>query len=234
MTDASASGASVRLYSQTDHDERGNFHYEGDLYRPREPFATLARRIEDHLTVNFNDMRVALSTKTFSGGRSITVEILDCPTDLSDRETRDAMIIAVRDQIERFGFTRANPLQDYHSCSFYTHVNVGRAYWSALAERRGVKSGVDALVSLAAFKRQVKPGDQMKLAGAPGWNKMIGTTRTIIAVRSKDLVLEGPSYLDFPRVAQFACDGKLVRIAIGTEHDRHAYLLYHWIRQQAE
>jgi len=233
MTDATAPCASVRLFSQTDHDERGNFHYDGDLYRPREPLPTLARRIEDHLAAHFRDMRFALSTTTFAGGRSITVEILDSPTDLSDRETRDAMTAKVRDQMERFGFTRANPLQDFHACSFYAHVNVGRAYWSALAERRGTKSGVDALVSLAAFKRQVKAGDQMTLSAAPGWNKMIGTTRTIIAVRSKDLVFEGPSYLDFPRAAQFACDGKLVRIAIGTEHEPHAYLLYHWIRQAA-
>jgi hypothetical protein len=46
-------GASARLYSQTPFDERGNFHYEGDLYRTGDNLATLAARIEAHLKTKF-------------------------------------------------------------------------------------------------------------------------------------------------------------------------------------
>lgn len=229
MTDATAPGEPTPLYSQTRPDCRGNFEYQGDLYEPRETTAALAARIDRHLKGHFPAMRFAIRTETFSMGRAIKVEILDCPDDLTGRGAQNAVTVEVRDQIERFGFNRSNALQDFYSTSFYADVTIGRAYWAALAESRGLKNPVDTVVSLAAFKKRLKPGDQLKLVDGPAGHRALGTTRTVIAVRSGDLIFEGKVYLEFPRAAAFACDGRFVRIAMGHEQDPDAHLLYEWL-----
>ncbi|WBO21743.1 hypothetical protein [Sphingomonas abietis] len=231
MTDASAPGASVRLYSQTSHDERGNFHYAGDAYRPGEPLDQLAHRIEQHLRATFPETSFSIRTLKFAGGRKVTAEILDTPEDLTGRDAQNTFIVTIRDQVERFGFTRSNLLQDFHSCSFYAEVTIGRAYWSALARRTGPANPVEARVPLAAFRKRLKVGDQMELVAAPAWHRAVGTTRTVTAVRSKDLIFDGRTYMDFPRAADFACDGTMVRISIGSEHEPQAHLLYRWLPQ---
>ncbi|MGB3931774.1 MAG: hypothetical protein WBL20_22755 [Sphingobium sp.] len=228
MTDAVAPGASARLYSQTEHDERGNFYYEGDLYRAGEDLPSLASRIEHHLAEQFTATSFAIRTEKFAGGRKVTAEILDAPSDLTGRDAQNAFIVEIRDQMERFGFTRTNPLQDFWSTSFYCEVRIGQAYWAALANRRGIRNPVDTVISLAAFKKRVKPGDRLKLIDAPAGHRLLGTTREITKVRSGDLILEGRSYLSFPRASAFACDGRLVRIAIGSEYGPDDHLLYEW------
>lgn len=229
MTQAQPAKPSPRLYSQTDHDERGNFYYDGDLYRPGESLPTLCRRIERHLHDLMAGARFAVCSERYAGGRKVTVELLDAPADLTDETARRIFTIMVRDQIERFGFTRSNFYQDYLQCSFHSDVQIGKAYWSALAARRGKANTVEPLVSLAAFKRRLKPGDQLKLIAAPEGHRALGTTRTVKAVRSGDLIFEGNIYLDFPRAAGFACDGRLIRIANGSEHDPDRHLLYKWL-----
>lgn len=102
MTDVSTPGAPTRLYSQTDHDERGNFHYQGDLYRAGDNLATLAARIEAHLKAKFPDTRFAITTEKFARGRKITAEIVDTPADLTSRDAQNAFFTEVRDQMERF------------------------------------------------------------------------------------------------------------------------------------
>lgn len=221
--------APARLYSETAHDERGNFHYQGDLYRPADDLPTLCRRIEQHLVSHFPEIRFAIRSERFSGGRKISTEVLDAPDDLSTREAQEAFIIRVRDQVERFGFCRTNPLQDYWNCSFYTEVAIRQAYWAALAARRGKANPVDNLVSLASFKKRLKPGDSLTLLHAPYKHRALGATRKVIQIRSKDFVFEGRSFCDFPRASNFACDGRLVRIAIGNEHEPDAHLLYEWL-----
>lgn len=233
MTDTASSGAPARLYSQTPHDDRGNFEYQGDLYRPGDNLATLAGRIEPHLARCFPNASFAIQTQKFAGGRKIIAEILDWPEDLTGRDAQETAQVAIRDQMERFGSTRTNPLQDYWSCSFYCEARIGQAYWAALAKRNGLKNPVDAVVSLAAFKKRVHAGDALKLVYAPAGHRAIGTTRTITKVRSGDLILEGKSYLGFPRASAFACDGKFVRISIGSEYEPDAHLLYEWIVQKA-
>lgn len=114
MTDIPALDASTRLYSQTNHDERGNFLYQGDLYRAGDNLATLAARIEGRLKAKFPDTRFAIRTEKFAGGRKIIAEILDTPTDLTPRDAQNCFFVKVRDQMERFGFTRSNLLQDFH------------------------------------------------------------------------------------------------------------------------
>lgn len=220
-----------RLYSQTDHDDRGNFQYLGDLYRPADDLPTLCRRIERHLGDQFPEISFAIRSERFSGGRKISVEVLDAPEDLSTREAQEAFTTRVRDQIERFGFCRTNPLQDYWNCSFYSEVAIRQAYWAALAARRGKANPVDNLVSLASFKKRLKPGDGLTLLHAPFNHRALGATRKVIQIRSKDFVFEGRSFCDFPRASNFACDGRLVRIAVGNEHEPDAHLLYEW--QQA-
>lgn len=229
----SASQVPTPLYSQTEFDERGNFHYQGDLQRPGENLAAIARRVERHLRTCLPDARFAILTQSFSGGRKIIADVLDASEDLTGRDAQNTFIVTVKDQIERFGFTRSNVYQDSHHCAFFCEVRIGQPYWAALADRRGAESAVASVVSLAAFKKRVKPGDQLKLISAPGWHRAIGTTRTIEAVRSKDLILEGSSYLTLPRAAQFACDGTLVRIAIGTEDRPDDHLLYQWLPVKA-
>jgi len=233
MTDATAPGASARLYSQTEHDDRGNFHYEGDLYRAGEALPSLASRIERHLAQHFAETTFAIRTEKFSGGRKVIAELLEAPTDLTGRDAQNAFIVEVRDQMERFGSTRTNPLQDFWSCSFYCEVRIGQAYWAALAKRQGSRNPVDTVISLAAFKKRIRAGDQLKLIDAPAGHRLLGTTREITKVRSGDLILEGRSYLSFPRASAFACDGRLIRIAIGSEHGPDDHLLYEWIRLNA-
>lgn len=108
MTDATAPAQQLRLHSQTPTDDRGNFHYQGDLHRAGEVLPDLCRRIESHLATAFADSRFAVRSETFAGGRKITVELLDDPRDLTAPDDRSAFDVAVRDQIERFGFTRSN------------------------------------------------------------------------------------------------------------------------------
>jgi len=232
-SDDSKTSAQALLYSQVQFDDRGNFQYQGDLHNSGENLATVAGRIERHLRDRFTDMRFTIITQKFNGGRKVIAELLDAPEDLTGRDAQEAFTVKVKDQIERFGFTRSNIYQDHHSCSFFCEVRIGPPYWTALAARRGLRSTVDALVPLSVFKKRLKPGDRLKLISAPGWHRSIGTVRTVESVRSKDIILEGPSYLTLPRATQFACDGKLVRFAIGTEHEPGAHLLYQWLPSEA-
>lgn len=220
------------LYSQTPYDERGNFDYRGDLYRPGEDLSVLRQRIGQHLGKEFPDLGIALRSSRFSGGRKIMVEILDAPDDLTGRDAREAFIARLRDQIERFGYTRTNPLQDYWNCSFYAEVVVARTYWAALAARRGQANPVEQAVSLVSFKKRLKAGDSLTLLHATYGHRAMGQSRKVVEVRSKDFVFEGRSFCDFPRAANFACDGRLVRIAMGDEHNPDAHLLYEWLPQK--
>src|SRR3546814_16823159 len=94
MTDVSTPGASARPYSQTPFDERGNFHYEGDLYRPGDNLATLAARIEGHLKTKFPDTRFAIRTEKLGRGRKIIAEILDTQADLTARDAQNDVFVA--------------------------------------------------------------------------------------------------------------------------------------------
>ena len=232
MTDVTTAGDTPRLYSQTPTDDRGNFHYQGDLHRAGEPLPDLCRRIERHLASIFPDSRFALRSETFAGGRKITVDLLDHPADLTAAADRSTFTVAVQDQIERFGFTRSNFYQDYMVCAFYSEVRIGEAYWAALAARRGTAHPVEHRLTLAAFRKTVKPGDTMTLVHAPWSHRALGVPRTVDKVRSADLVIGG-SHLSFPRAAGFACDGRMVRIAMGSEREPDAHLLYEWTRKAA-
>lgn len=226
----SNTATSVLLYSQTEHDERGNFSYDGDLHRSGEGLAALARRIQLHLHDFMPGAVFAVLTEAFAGGRKINVELLDHPVDLTDQTERQELLRRFHDQIERFNIVRSNYYQDYLSCSFYSDVRVARAYWVALAARRGAAANsVAPIVPLAAFKRRVKPGDVLLLIHSSLGTHNVGVARKVVAARSADLVLEGPSYLSYPRAAAFSCDGKTVRVAIGNEHDPDAHLLYEWL-----
>ncbi len=221
------------LYSQVEADERGNVEYSGDLRRDDLDLSALTVNIHQHLDNEIAGGRFSVRGERFAGGRKVIVEVLDVPDDLSDETTRRTFETAIRDQIERFGFVRSNILQDFMSCSFFNEVRIGRAYWSALSARRGPQNPVQSTVPLATFKRAVKGGDQLKLIAAPAGHRSLGMTRPIIQVRSVDLILEGPSYLTLPKAAAFACDGKRVRIGIGSDHEPDAHLLYEWIRAAA-
>lgn len=230
MTDVVTVPATVPLlYSQVDYDERGNFTYDGDLRCEREALVPLCRRIVTHLAGAFVGAHFSVRGESFTGGRKIIVELLDASMDLTNETVRNSFQIAVRDQVERFGFTRANVYQDYMSCAFYCDVKIGGSYWAALAARRGPANPVRTLVTLAAFRRLAKPGDALRLVHSSFGHRYLGMTRTIVAVRSADLILEGPSYLTLPRAAGFACDGRMVRIAVGSGHDPDAHLLYEWL-----
>jgi hypothetical protein len=217
------------LYSQVETDERGNFAYSGDFRRDDLDLSALTVVIHHHLDNQIAGGRFAVRGERFAGGRKVIVEVLDVPDDLSDETTRRTFETAIRDQVERFGFVRSNILQDFMTCSFFSEVRIGRAYWSALSARRGVQNPVESTMPLGTFKRTVKAGDQLKLIVAPAWHRCLGMTRSIVKVRSADLVLEGPSYPTLPKAAGFACDGKQDRIGIGSDREPDAHLLYEWI-----
>lgn len=232
MTDATTAAQQPRLYSETPTDDRGNFHHQGDLHRPGEALLDIIRRLEQHLATTFADSRFALRGEAFAGGRKIVAEVLDHSGDLTAETDRAAFEVVVRDQIARFGFTRSNFYQDYLSCSFYDEVRIGNAYWATLAARRGIAHPVEARLTLAAFRRTVRPGDTMTLVHSPWPTRNLGVARTVEKVRSVDLVIGG-SHLGYPRAASFACDGRMVRIAMGDERDPDAHLLYEWDRKAA-
>ncbi|MET3436025.1 hypothetical protein [Sphingomonas sp. 1185] len=232
MTDVPVTPDQHVLYSKTLTDDRGNFDYRGDLHRPGESLSGLHERIEHHLAASFPESRFALRTEAFVGGRKLIAELLDHPHDLTSEDERDAFRTTARDQIERFGFTRSNFYQDYHSCAFYSEVRIGSAYWTTLAARRGMAHPVDQKMTLAAFRKTIKPGDTLKLIHAPWSNPNIGVARTVEKVRSVDLVIGG-SHLSYPRASAFACDGRMVRIAMGTDRNPDAHLLYEWTRDAA-
>lgn len=217
------------LYSQTPTDDRGKFVYKGDLLRPNESFAVLCARIVAHLRDLYPDFQIALTRQSFAGGRKIKVEICDTPIDLRDPAARDPLLLAVRDQIERFGFARANFHQDYSAVSFYSEVAIGKAYWAALAARVGQANPVEPSMSLAQFKRAIKVGDTLTMKHAPWQARYLGIERMVDAVRSGDIIMAG-SYLTLPCAAEFACDGRQVRIAVGDASNPDAHLLYIWTR----
>lgn len=229
MTQPSQAADPARLRSAMQYDDRGNFAHEGDLYRAGESLPDLCRRIETHLTGAITGGRFALRGERFTGGRRVVVELLDTSEDLSVEPARRAFETMLNDEIERFNFARGNIHQDYMSCSFFAHVRIDNAYWAALSAKHGVAHPVKATIPLAQFKRRVKPGDQLKLLAAHEGHRMLGTVRTITAVRSGDLILDGHSYLTLPRASAFACDGHLIRIANGNEHNPDEHLLYEWI-----
>ena len=218
------------LYSQVKPDDRGNFLYQGDLQGAGRDLPALTTAIQQHLERTVSGGQFSVRGERFAGGRKVVVEVLDGAEDLSDDEVRRAFEVRIRDQIERFGFVRSNVLQDYMTVSFYSEVRIGGAYWGALSARKGNQNSVKSTMSLAAFKRAVTVGDQLKLVAAPQWHRAVGTTRQIIAVRSADLILEGPSYLTLPKAAAFACDGARIRIGIGNDREPDAHLLYEWGR----
>jgi hypothetical protein len=228
MSDVSTPAAPVRLYSQTEHDAYGNFHYAGDLHHPGEATADLARRIEAHLVRHFPRARFAVKSRSYAGGRTIEAEILDADAELTKREDQEAFMTLVRDQMQRFGVTRANICQDYHSATFCCLVKIDPAYWAALAGRGERRNPVEPRMSLAAFKRQLKPGDRLKLLHASAGSSVLGVTRTVTAVRSADIIIDGTTYMNFPRASAFACDGRYVRIATGHERDADSHRLYEW------
>ena len=231
-TIAPAAGSPL-LYSHVDHDERGNFAYQGDLHQAGRELPDLTAAIQRHLEHMIADARFSVRGERFAGGRKVIVEVLDAAADLTSDEVRSAFEIRVRDQVERFGFVRSNVLQDFMNVSFFNEVRIGGAYWAALSARKGTENPVKSTMSLAAFKRAVEIGDRLTLTAAPNWHRSKGTTRSIVAVRSADLVLEGPSYLTLPKAAAFACDGQRIRIGIGHDRDPDAHLLYEWTRKAA-
>lgn len=229
----SAATTEPRLWSQTRSDDRGNFAYEGDLYIAAESLPDICRRIDLHLTRTIFGATFSVTGERFSGGRKIRVELLDAPGDLSDETARRAFETLISDQAERFNVANGNLVQDYMNCSFFLQVEIGTSYWSALSARRGPPNPVKALITLAQFKRQVRPGHKLKLLAARAGHRSLGTVRTITAVRSGDLILEDRSYLSYPRASGFACDGKLIRIANGRDWDPDDHLLYEWIQDAA-
>lgn len=229
MTQPSPTAEQPRLRSAMQYDDRGNFEHKGDLYRPGESLPDLCRRIESHLHSTITGSRFAIRSERYTGGRRVIVELLDAPDDLSDETARRAFETILNDEVERFNVAHGNYHQDYLSCSFFTNIRIGTAYWAALAARSGAANPVEPTVPLAQFKRRVKPGDQFKLVAAYEGHRMLGTVRTITAVRSGDLILEGRSYLTLPRASAFACDGRFVRIANGNDNNPDEHLLYEWI-----
>src|SRR3546814_19176968 len=104
----------------------------------------------------FPDTRVAISTEKLGRGRKIIAEILDTPADLTARDAQNDVFVAVRDQMERFGFTRSNLYQDFHTCSFYSAPRIGQAYWSPLASPRRPQNQAEAKVPPASLHKQIK------------------------------------------------------------------------------
>lgn len=229
MSHPASPAPSRLLYSQVEPDEHGNFGYAGDLQQPGLGLPALTVAIQRHLENLVAGGQFSVRGETFAGGRKIIVEVLDAPADLANDEARHCFEKAIRDQVERFGFTRSNPLQDFMTCSFYNEVRIADAYWAALSARRGAQNPIPKTMSLASFKRTVRAGDLLKLVGAPEGHRSLGVTRPIVAVRSADLILEGPSYLTLPKTAAFACDGKKIRIGIGSPREPDAHLLYEWM-----
>lgn len=226
MTTLATTETVIPLYSQTPWDDHGNFSYSGDLYQARESLPALCRRVARHLACQFRDSRFSISRQR----RTLRIEVIDTPADLTDEDARAIFETRVSDQVQRFGFSHQNAYQDFTSFAFHVDVRVGPSYWAALAARRGHANPVQPLISLSAFKRQLKAGDSFQLIAASTGNRAPGTISTITAVRSGDLVFDGRTYWDFPLACCFACDGRLIRVARGNKYDPDNHVLYEWLR----
>lgn len=220
----------IPLYSDTKMDDNGYFRYAGDLYRSRESLDDLIDRIKSHLARHYPDHQFGMRRSTFAGGCSITVTMNGGPAELMDADKRQEFFKDVRNQVKRFGREESHPISDYMSVSFYEHIEVGSQFLTAHAPRDAATE-VEPKMSMAQFKKTLKIGDTITLVSTGMANhKALGIPRKVIEIRSKDFIVEPKSYCDFPKAANFACDGSRFRISDANQYDPTAYRLYEWIR----
>lgn len=211
-------------------DARGNFEDIGERYQDGRTLEQLTTLILEAISKELPNIKATAVAKKYSMGRSINILVLDAGEhDLTQRDVVDALKKRISDIVKKFNFERGNPYQDSYHTSFYSDVRIEPGAFMLHATRTGQATNeVEGKLSLAEFKRQLKPGDIMELVhgGRLG-------TRVVKQVRSKDIVFDGPSYLDFGRAGEFACDGELVRFSRGNEYDPGRHILFRWRPVQA-
>ncbi|GLT01023.1 hypothetical protein GCM10007897_24140 [Sphingobium jiangsuense] len=157
----------TRLYSQTPIADNGDFHYQGDLQQQDESLASLSNRIARHLHDHFDTMRFLVSAEQLVGGRRITAELLEPPSDLTHWRDQRKLITSIRDQMERFGFHRLNLLDGNHDCSFFSEVRIGNHL--SVQTNRG-RARRDRLPPAGQFP--VMPSEQAGSLGFATYNRV--------------------------------------------------------------
>ena len=110
--------------TNTGMDARGNYRNDGDLHRPGEKLDDLVPRMLAHLRSTFPGYDFAPERKVYTGGRSVTMNVIDGPAGLSDREAGEAFLKKVKTEMDRFDRSQGNVLSDYHSGSFFGFARV--------------------------------------------------------------------------------------------------------------
>lgn len=213
-------------------DTQGNYNDVGIHYVHGRKLEEIVDLIKRELAKELPDVTISIKTQKYSMGQSINIEILDAgERDIVVFHTKEALEQRVRDIAERFNQSRGNVYQDYSSTTYYTNVRTASSAFAAHAARNGgVSNPVESKMTLSAFKRTVKPGDRFDILH--GGRERV---RIVSQVRSNDLAFvdengANKSYLSFGKASNFACDGELVRFAIGHEYDPDRHLLYRWVR----
>lgn len=206
-------------------DDRGNYEDVGEKYQEGRSLEDLTSLILEEISRELPKVKATAVTKKFSGGRQIRILVLDAGDfDIEQRDVVDMLQKRIADIMKTFNYERGNVIQDYHRTSFYAGVRIEPAAFLLHASRTGKAANeVERKISLAEFKRRLKPGDVMEMLHGGRLGE-----RIVSQVRSKDIVFNGPSYLNLGRADAFACDGDLVRFALGTENDPGRHLLYRW------
>lgn len=218
-----------------DMDARGNYRNDGDLHRAGEKFDDLIPRMLAHLRAIFPEYDFTPHRAVYSGGRSVTMNVISGPAGLSERDAGNAFLQKVKTEMDRFDRSQGNVYSDYHNGSFFGFAKIDPRYHAQHAQI--VKgTDVDPTMTLAAFKRTIKAGDTIVLEATnnPYSQKMIGIERKVMQVRSGDFITEGLDgrkiYFDFPKAAAFACDGERLRLTDAGEQNPDGYRLYRWTR----
>lgn len=218
-----------------DYDAHGNYANNGDLHRSGEKFDDLIPRMLEHLHATFPEYRFAPERKVYSGGRSLTMNVVSGPKGLEARDAAEDFLRRVKAEMDRFDRSQGNVYSDYHSSSFLCFAEIDRRYHAQHAE---IVAGTEvaSTMTLSAFKKAMKVGDRIVLESSnQAYSQgMIGVEREVIEARSGDFITHSQGgrkiYFDYPKAAAFACDGTRFRISDARAEQPDGYRLYRWIR----
>jgi hypothetical protein len=207
-----------------------------DLPRRAEGFDSLVPRLVAHLHETFPGYGFSPVRHCFAHGRSILINVTAGPAGLDDETAAEAFKTRVIAEMRSLDQCQEDATGGRRSRSFFPNVRIdGRYYASHAVAAAGTE--VERRMSLAEFRRTIKPGDRVVLESTDGEHARasgnVGVERAVLQVRSGDMIIAtngGRSHFDFPRAAAFACDGKRFRVSDARAGRPNAYRLYRWIR----
>jgi hypothetical protein len=218
-------------YSERRPGTAGREPYVGDLYDPEASFAQMASSLTELLRGSHPGETVRITRRVYAMGRTLEVSIVTSDRDLSDAEIRKGVCLSISDQAERLGYDRSAYEVDLVDRHFALDVEVAADYWSA----RQAASGIDPVesdMSPATFMKAMKSGHRLReLSG-----DRRGRTYVVKSSSpSRFITDDGAGGIHdiswkVPRAMALRTDGRLIRIAMGTQNKPDEHKLLEWIR----